>query len=201
RSPPSPKSCLYITGYGRSILFHNAGGGTFTDVTATAGVANNGRWGSSAAWFDYDRDGRLDLAVANYLDFTREKNIRCEYNGQPGYCHPNRYRGQMPTLYHQKRDGTFTDVSVASKLGSKAGNGLGVVCFDADGDGWTDVFIANDSMENFLFLNRRNGTLEERALPAGVAVSEDGKAEAGMGVDASDYDGDGKPDLFVTHLD
>jgi enediyne biosynthesis protein E4 len=192
---------LYVVGYGRSILYHNNGDGTFTDITGKAGVANAGKWGSSAAWLDYDRDGWLDLVVVNYLDFTPEHNVVCQYQGQRGYCHPNQYRGQTPALYHNNHDGTFTDVSNVSKIGSKPGNGLGVITFDFNGDGWPDIFIANDSMENFLYVNRRNGTFEEVALPAGVALSEDGKAEAGMGVDAADYDGDGKPDLFVTHLD
>lgn len=192
---------LYVVGYGRSILYHNNGDGTFADVTAKARVANSTKWGSSAAWFDYDRDGRLDLIVANYLDFTPENNRTCTENGQRAYCHPNKYHGQAPTLYHNNGDGTFTDVSATSRIGARAGNGLGVVCFDFNGDGWPDVFIANDSMENFLFLNRKNGTFQETGVEAGVALSEDGKSEAGMGVDAGDYDRDGKPDLFLTHLD
>jgi hypothetical protein len=192
---------LYVIGYGRSILYHNNGNGTFSDVTAKAGVANRGRWGSSGAWFDYDHDGRLDLVVANYLDFTPETNLICVQGGHRSYCHPNKYHGQPPVLYHNNGDGTFSDVSRTSGIGLKAGNGLGVVCFDSNGDGWTDVFIANDSMENFLFINRGNGTFEEKGITAGVALGEDGKAEAGMGVDAADYDGDGRPDLFVTHLD
>lgn len=194
---------LYVVGYGRSILYHNHGNGTFTDVTARAGVANRGKWGSSAAWFDYDRDGWLDLVVANYVEWSAENNLACgdDLAARRAYCHPNKYRGQTPTLYHNNRDGTFTDVSRHSKIGASAGNGLGVVCFDADGDGWTDVFIANDSMQNFLFLNQRDGTFREAALQAGVAFGEDGHAEAGMGVDAADYNGDGRLDLFITHLD
>jgi enediyne biosynthesis protein E4 len=192
---------LYVVGYGRSILYHNNGNGTFTDVTEKAGVANLGKWGSSAAWFDYDRDGKLDLIVANYVDFTPERNLICLDEGRPAYCHPNKYHGQTPTLFHNDGNGVFTDVSRASKIGLKAGNGLGVVCFDYNGDGWPDVFLANDSMENFLYRNKGNGTFEEVGLEAGVALGEDGKPEAGMGTDAADYDRDGLPDLFVTHLD
>ena len=192
---------LYVVGYGRSILYHNNGNGTFTDVSEKAGVANLGKWGSSAAWFDYDRDGKLDLVVANYVDFSPAGNLTCTTAGRPAYCHPNKYHGQTPTLYHNEGNGIFTDVSRASKIGLKAGNGLGVVCFDYDGDGWTDVFLANDSMENFLYRNERNGTFKEVGLEAGVALGEDGKPEAGMGTDAADYDRDGFPDLFVTHLD
>jgi enediyne biosynthesis protein E4 len=192
---------LYVVGYGRSILYHNNGNGTFTDVTEKAGVANLGKWGSSAAWFDYDRDGKLDLIVANYVDFTPDRNLICVDEGRPAYCHPNKYHGQTPTLFHNDGNGVFTDVSRASKIGLKAGNGLGVVCFDYNGDGWTDVFLANDSMENFLYRNKGNGTFEEVGIDAGVALGEDGKPEAGMGTDAADYDRDGFPDLFVTHLD
>jgi hypothetical protein len=192
---------LYVLGYGRSILFHNRGDGSFEDVTAKAGVANLEKWGSSGAWFDYDQDGRLDLVVANYVDFTPANNQTCLQEGRPSYCHPNKYHGQPPVLFHNNGDGTFTDVSRHSGIGLKTGNGLGVVCFDYNGDGWTDVFIANDSMPNFLFVNRRGGKFEEVGIESAVALSDDGKAEAGMGVDAADYDGDGLPDLFVTHLD
>jgi hypothetical protein len=192
---------LYVVGYGRSILYHNNGNGTFTDVTEKAGVANRDKWGSSAAWFDYDHDGKLDLIVANYVDFTPEHNLICFQQGHESYCHPNKYHGQTPTLFRNKGGGSFADLSVASKIGLKPGNGLGVVCFDYNGDGWTDVFLANDSMENFLYANKGNGTFEEVGIEAGVALGEDGKAEAGMGTDAADFDGDGLPDLFVTHLD
>ena len=194
---------LLVLGYGRSILYHNNGDGTFTDVTARAGVENRGRWASSAAWFDYDNDGRLDLVIANYLDWSPERNFYCGDRG-PGmrsYCHPDDYRGQPPTLYHNNGDGTFTDVSRASGVGLKAANGLGVVTFDFDSDGWQDIFIANDSMANSLFRNKRDGTFEEVAYVAGVAVSGDGQPEAGMGADAADLTGSGRLDLFVTHLD
>jgi enediyne biosynthesis protein E4 len=194
---------LFVLGYGRCILFHNNGDGTFTDVTAKAGVENSGRWGSSAAWFDYDNDGRLDLVIANYVDWSPENNSWCGDHG-PGlrsYCHPDNYHGQAPTLYHNNGDGTFTDVSLRSGVGAMPGNGLGVVTFDYDDDGWQDIFIANDSMPNFLFHNNRDGTFREVGYMAGVAVSMDGTSEAGMGVDAADASGNGRMDLIVTHLD
>jgi enediyne biosynthesis protein E4 len=194
---------LYVTGFDRSILYHNNGDGTFTDVTASAGVANRGKWGASAAWFDYDHDGRLDLVVANYVDWSPENNVWCGEHapGRRGYCRPNAYHGEAPTLYHNDGGGKFTDVSQSSGLGTKPGNGLGVVTFDYDNDGWQDVFIANDGMENFLFHNNHDGTFTEMANLAGVAVSADGAPEAGMGTDAGDAQGNGWQDLIVTHLD
>jgi hypothetical protein len=194
---------LFVLGYGRCILYHNNGDGTFTDVTTRAGVENSGRWASSAAWFDYDNDGRLDLVIANYVDWSPERNFYCGDQG-PGmrsYCHPDDFRGQPPTLYHNNGDGTFTDVSKTSGLGLKGGNGLGVVTFDYDDDGWQDIFIANDHMPNFLFHNNRDGTFREVGYAAGVAVSADGLFEAGMGTDAADATGSGRMDLTVTHLD
>ena len=194
---------IFVTGYPRSILYRNEADGTFADVTDSAGVENAGKWGSSAGWFDYDNDGLLDLVVANYLDWTEDNNIFCgeKRPGYQAYCHPNKYRGQKPTLFRNNGDGTFQDVSKKSGIGERAGNGLGVVCFDFDDDGWMDVFLANDSMTNFLYRNRGDGTFEDVTLAAGVAFGEDGKAEAGMGVDAADYDGDGRLDLYITHLD
>lgn len=194
---------LLVLGYGRCILYHNNRDGTFTDVSKKAGVENLGRWASSAAWFDSDNDGRLDLVIANYLDWTPETNYYCGDKG-PGmrsYCHPDVYHGQTPTLYHNMGDGTFTDVSKGSGVGAKPGNGLGVLTFDYDNDGWQDIFIANDSMPNFLFHNNRDGTFTETAYLAGVAVSGDGNSEAGMGLDAADTTGSGRMDLIVTHLD
>ena len=194
---------LLVLGYGRCILYHNNGNGTFTDVTAHAGVSNSGLWGSSAAWFDYDNDGKLDLAIANYVDWSQERNFYCGDRG-PGmrsYCHPDDFHGQPPTLYHNNGDGTFTDVSKESGVGLKGGNGLGVVTFDYDNDGWQDIFIANDHMPNFLFHNNRDGTFREVGYAAGVAVSADGHFEAGMGTDAADTTGNGRLDLIVGHLD
>jgi enediyne biosynthesis protein E4 len=194
---------LFVLGYGRCILYHNNGDGTFTDVSAAAGVENSGRWASSAAWFDYDNDGRLDLVIANYVDWSPDRNFYCGDAG-PGmrsYCHPDDFHGQPPTLYHNNGDGTFTDVSKSSGVGLKGGNGLGVVTFDYDDDGWQDIFIANDHMPNFLFRNNRDGTFREVGYAAGVAVSSDGQFEAGMGIDAADATGSGRMDLIVTHLD
>jgi enediyne biosynthesis protein E4 len=194
---------LFVLGYGRCILYRNNGDGTFTDVTVQSGVENHGRWASSAAWFDYDNDGRLDLVIANYLDWSPERNFYCgdRAPGMRSYCHPDDYLGQPPTLFHNEGNGTFIDVSKSSGVGAKAANGLGVVTFDYDGDGWQDIFIASDSMPNSLFHNNRDGTFREVAYSAGVAVSSDGQAEAGMGVDAADLSGNGRLDLIVTHLD
>jgi enediyne biosynthesis protein E4 len=194
---------LYVLGYGRSILYHNNGDGTFADVTARAGVPNQGKWGSSAAWFDYDNDGRLDLVVANYVDWSPDNNLWCGEHapGRRGYCQPDVYHGQTPSLFHNNGDGTFTDVSRSSGVGAKPGNGLGVVTFDYDNDGWQDIFIANDGMVNFLFHNNRDGTFTEVGNLAAVAVSADGRPEAGMGTDAADTLGNGWLDLIVTHLD
>lgn len=194
---------LFVLGYGRCILYHNNGDGTFTDVTARAGVGNTGRWGSSAAWFDYDRDGKLDLIIANYVAWSPEKNFWCGDHapGMRSYCHPDDFDAVPPTLFHNNGDGTFTDVSKVSGIGLKPANGLGVVTFDYDGDGWQDVFIANDSLPNLLFHNNHDGTFTETAYLAGVAVSMDGQPEAGMGVDAGDTTGSGRLDLVVTHLD
>ena len=194
---------LLVLGYGRCILYHNNGNGTFTDVTEKAGVANTGRWASSAAWFDYDNDGRLDLVIANYVDWSPDRNFRCASHCpvMRSSCYPDDYNGQPPTLYHNNGDGTFTDVSRRSGVGKKPGNGLGGVTFDYDNDGWQELFIPNDSMANFLFHNNRDGTFTEIGYLAGVAVDMDGKPEAGMCADAADTTGDGRMDLVVTHLD
>jgi enediyne biosynthesis protein E4 len=194
---------LFVCGYGRSILYHNNGDGTFTDVTEKAGVENAGRWASSAAWFDCNNDGHLDLVIANYVDWSPEHNFWCGDRG-PGmrsYCHPDVYHGQPPTLFRNNGDGTFTDISKPAGLAAKPANGLGVVTFDYDNDGWQDIFIANDSMPNSLFHNNRDDTFTELAYLAGVAVSSDGLPEAGMGTDAADTTGSGLLDIAVTHLD
>jgi len=194
---------LLVLGYGRCILYHNNGNGTFTDVTGRAGVSNAGKWASSAAWFDYNNDGYLDLIIANYIDWSPQRNFWCGEHrpGMRSYCHPDDYNGEPPILYRNNGDGTFSDVSKQSGVGAKPGNGLGVVTFDYDDDGWQDIFISNDSMPNFLFHNNRDGTFTELGYLAGVAVSADGLPEAGMGTDAGDVFGTGRMDLIVTHLD
>ena len=194
---------LYVTGYGRAILYHNNGNGTFTDVTAKAGVADEGGWSTSAGWFDYDKDGWLDLVVANYIEWSPKNNLYCGERraGYRSYCHPGNYKGQHIKLYHNNHDGTFTDVSDVSGVGKPEAKGMGVVLADFNNDGWPDIAIANDSWPNFLFINKHNGTFEDVSLASGIAASEDGRYEAGMGIDAADVDGDGWPDVYITHLD
>lgn len=193
---------LYVTGFDRSVLYRNDGG-RFVDITNAAGVQNAGQWGASAAFLDYDRDGALDLVVVNYLDWDYKRNIYCG-DPRPGYrtyCHPNQFPGVPPTLYRNKGDGTFVDATRASGLFTAEGKGLGVAAADYNGDGWTDLFQANDSVRNFLFRNNKDGTFTECGLEAGVAYGDTGKAEAGMGIDFGDYDRDGFLDVYVTHLD
>jgi len=194
---------LYVTGYGRAILYHNNGNGTFTDVTAKARVADEGGWSTSAGWFDYDKDGWLDLVVTNYIDWTPGNNLWCGERrpGYRSYCHPGNYKGQHIKLYHNNHDGTFTDVSDASGVGKPEAKGMGVVLADFNNDGWPDIAVANDSWPNFLFINKHNGTFEDVSLFSGIAASEDGRYEAGMGIDAADVDGDGWLDVYITHLD
>jgi hypothetical protein len=191
---------LYITQYGRSILYHNNGDGTFTDVTEKAGVAAPG-WSSSAVWFDYDNDGRLDLFVCRFVDFDKSKNLPCALHGQPGYCVPRLYKPTASWLFHNNGDGTFTDVSRESGIGGYLGKAWGVVAADINNDGRMDLFVANDTTSNFLFMNRGHGKFEEIAALSGVAYSEAGRPRSGMGVDSADFDQDGWMDLFVANID
>lgn len=191
---------IYVTGYPASALFHNNGDGTFTDVTLKAGVMNAGKWAASAAWFDYDRDGRLDLFVANYAKFSFDGPQHCSYEGEPTYCAQTAYDGEIPTLYHNNGDGTFTDVTAQAGLSKLAGRALGVVAIDVDGDGWPDLFVARDASPNLLLMNRHDGTFEDAGLKAEVAYNMDGNARAGMGVDAGDVTGSGRPDFVITNF-
>jgi enediyne biosynthesis protein E4 len=190
---------IYVTNFGKNILYHNNGDGTFTDVTAKAGVAAGG-WSVSAGFFDYDNDGKLDLFVTRYLDWTPETSKTCGRIEEPMYCPPSEFSSTTNILYHNRGDGTFEDVSVSSGIAAKKGHGLGVAFADYDGDGFTDVFVANDATEQFLFHNNGNGKFSEVALDSGAALNNSGKMPSGMGVVFQDYDNDGLPDLLITQL-
>jgi hypothetical protein len=190
---------MYITGYGASKLYQNTGKGTFIDVTSRAGV-NNKLWGTSAAFFDYDNDGYLDLFVCNYLNFDPDGKVACDFfEGRP-FCYLSRFKGSASVLYHNNRDGTFSDVSAKAGIAQHMGKGLGVVAFDYNNDRKIDIFQANDGTANFLFRNNGDGTFSEVALEANCALDTNGVARGGMGVDAADLDGDGYADLFVTNF-
>ena len=193
---------LYVTQYGHNILYHNNGDGTFTDVTDKAGVAAPG-WSSSAAWFDYDNDGKLDLFVCQFVEFSKEKNKDCRVgeDAKRGYCIPHVYRATASWLFHNNGDGTFTDVSKSSGIAAHLGKAWGVVATDINNDGLMDLFVANDTVANFLFANRGSGKFEEIGEPAGVAYSSEGRPRSGMGVDSADFDQDGWMDLFVANVD
>ena len=189
---------LYVTSFGRNQLFRNNGNGTFTDVSARSGTDISG-WSVSATFFDYDRDGWPDLFVGNYLQYRVEDTTKCfSPSGAIDYCTPNTYRPQPSRLFHNNHDGTFTDVTARSRVGSEYGPALGVSAADFNGDGWMDLYVANDSQPNQLWINEHDGTFRNVALTAGVALTAEGKAEASMGVDAGDADNDGDEDLFVT---
>lgn len=192
---------IYVTNLGRNILYHNNGDGTFTDVTEKAGVAGGG-WCTGACWVDFDRDGRLDLIVARYVDWDFSKNIWCgdRRPGHRAYCHPDQFKPISHILYRNNGDGTFTDVSQQSGIGSCPGKGLGVEFNDYDQDGWPDILIANDSFPQQLFRNKHDGTFQEVALSRGLAYDDDGRTFAGMGTDFADYDNDGWPDVFINAL-
>jgi hypothetical protein len=189
---------LYVTSYGKNILYHNNGDGTFTDMTAKAGVAAGG-WSVSAGFFDYDNDGKLDLFVTRYMEWDTKHNKTCGGEWRT-YCPPEEFPATTSILYHNNGDGTFTDVSQKSAIASKKGRALGVAFADYDGDGFTDIFVANDGMQQYLYHNNGNGTFTERGLEAGAALSEDGRRLSGMGVVFQDYDNDGRPDVIVTEL-
>jgi hypothetical protein len=188
---------LFITAVGGNRLFHNDGRGRFTDVTRRAGVDGIG-FSTSAVWFDYDNDGKLDLFVARYVDWSAEKDLFCTLDGKAkSYCTPESYKGQSASLYRNTGNGTFADVTRAAGLFDPTSKALGVAMLDVDGDGWMDLFVANDTQPNKLYRNRGNGTFADVAVAAGVAFSEAGVARAGMGVDAADYDASGRPSLVI----
>ena len=197
---------LYITCLTGSFLYKNNGDGTFTDVTTHAGVGNPGRWGMSAAFGDYDRDGRLDLYVANYVDLDLNNLPEfgstpfCKYRGIAVSCGPRGLRGSRDRLYHNEGDGTFTNVTEAMNIDAGSNYGLGVIWADYDGDGWPDIYVANDSSPSLLYRNDQGKSFTEVAITAGVAYSSDGREQAGMGVDFGDYDNDGWPDLVKTNF-
>jgi hypothetical protein len=193
---------LYVTNVGPNSLYRNRGGGTFVDVTRSSGVGSP-LWSASCAFADLDKDGDLDLFVTNYVDSDPARTPFCgdAKLGTRFYCHPLNYKPLPNTLYRNDGHGVFADVSSASGLAHHRGYGLGVLVTDYDDDSWPDVFVANDSVANFLFRNSGGMRFEETALGAGVAVATDGVARAGMGVDAGDYDGDGRLDFVVTNLD
>ena len=191
---------LYVTSLGRNQLFRNNCDGTFTDVSKASRTDDDG-WSISAAFVDYDRDGWLDLFVGNYLNYSLEANIHCfSLSGSLDYCPPHVYRAHPSHLYHNNRDGTFTDVTVAAGMSREFGPALGVSTADFNGDGWIDIYVANDGQPNQLWINQHNGTFKNTALLSGAALSPEGEAKSSMGVDAGDFDNDGDEDLFITEL-
>ena len=193
-------SDLYLTNLGSNQMYLNKGDGTFDDVTRSS-ATDDPRWSTAASFFDYDRDGWLDLLVVNYADFSTTNSPNCYApTSARDYCTPRVFRAPGNRLFHNRRDGTFEDVTVSAGVDKEFGHGLGVVSADFNNDGWIDIYVANDGDPNQLWINQKNGTFKNEALLAGAAVNRDGKAEAGMGVDAGDFDGNGTDDIFVTHL-
>jgi hypothetical protein len=191
---------LYVTTLGRNQLFRNNCDSTFTDVSKGSGVDDTG-WSSSAAFLDYDRDGWLDLFVGHYLNYSTDTNAKCySVTGRLDYCPPHMYSAQSSHLYHNNRDGTFTDVTAAAGLSREFGPTLGVSTADFNGDGWIDIYVANDEQPNQLWINQHDGTFKNTGLLSGTALSTEGEAKSSMGVDAADFDNDGDEDLFVTEL-
>jgi hypothetical protein len=190
---------LFVTTYGACILYRNNGDGTFADVTKQSGLDAPGLW-TAAAWFDYDRDGAPDLFVGHFIRYDKSRERRCEYPDGLHYCHPMGYEPWPSKFYRNNKDGTFRDVSGETGVGKFRGKVFGAVATDINNDGWLDLFVANDSEPNFLFLNQCDGTFKEIGFEAEVAYNADGAARSGMGVDAADYDGDGWEDLFVANF-
>ncbi|MGA3176060.1 MAG: CRTAC1 family protein [Candidatus Acidiferrum sp.] len=193
---------IFISCVGQSRLFRNTGKGTFLDVTKASGLLGKQGLSSSAIWFDYDRDGFLDLFVCNYVHWTAETDVFCSLDGKnKSYCTPEAYRGDTCWLYHNRGNGTFEDVTATSGIFDSSSKSLGVAMLDYDQDGWPDLLVANDTQPNKLYRNLHNGKFKDAAVEAGLAFSVDGKARAGMGVDVADYDNSGKPGIIITNFD
>ena len=193
---------ILITCVGQNRLFRNTGKGTFVDATMAAGLGGRAGFSTSALWFDYDRDGLLDLFVCNYVKWTPERDVFCSLDGkQKSYCTPEAYRGDTCWLFHNRGNGTFEDVTARSGVFDTSSKSLGVTMIDADIDGWPDLFVANDTQPNKLYRNLRNGTFRDVAVEAGLAFSTEGKARAGMGTDSADFDNSGTPGIAVTNFD
>src|SRR5258706_976873 len=192
---------IFVSALGQSHLFHNNGNGTFTDVPRAAGLLGPSEFSTSAAWVDYDRDGKLDLVVANYVQWSIDGDLRCTLDGtHKSYCTPESYKGTSARLWHNLGSGKFEDATQKAGFYDATSKSLGVAILDYNGDDWPDILIANDTQPNKLYLNKKNGTFEERAVSAGIAFSEDGIARAGMGVDAADYDRSGHASLIITNF-
>jgi hypothetical protein len=192
---------IFITAVGQSRLFHNNGNGTFTDVTKSAGLWGPNEFSTSAAWVDYDRDGKLDLVVANYVQWSEVGDLYCTLDGtHKSYCTPESYKGTSVRLWHNMGAGRFEDATEKAGLYDATSKSLGITILDANNDGWPDILIANDTQPNKLYINKKNGTFEERGMLAGIAFSEDGVARAGMGVDAADYDRSGSASVIITNF-
>ena len=192
---------IFISALGQSHLFHNNGNSTFTDVTKAAGLWGPNEFSTSAAWVDYDRDGRLDLIVANYVQWSIAGDLYCTLDGvHKSYCTPESYKGASARLWHNLGNGKFEDATHKAGLYDPTSKGLGVAILDYNGDGWPDILLANDTQPNKLYLNKQNGDFEEKGVLAGVGFSEEGVARAGMGVDAADYDRSGRPSIIITNF-
>jgi hypothetical protein len=192
---------LFVTALGQNRLFHNNGNGTFSDVTSKAGLLGPNDFGTSAAWVDYDKDGRLDLVVGNYVQWSMQGDLYCTLDGKSkSYCTPESYKGTAVRLWHNRGDGTFEDVTQKAGLADATSKTLGIAILDYDNDGWPDFLFSNDTQPNKLYRNNGNGTFTEKGVVAGVAFSEDGIARAGMGVDAADYDHSGAPSILITNF-
>jgi len=192
---------IFVTAVGQSHLFHNNGNGTFTDVTKTAGLWGPNEFSTSAAWVDYDRDGRLDLVVANYVQWSEKSDLYCTLDGiHKSYCTPESYKGSSARLWHNLGNGKFEDAAQKAKLYDPTAKSLGVAILDYDGDGWPDILLANDTQPNKLYRNQHDGTFTEKGIEAGIGFSEEGVARAGMGVDGADYDRSGRPSIIITNF-